>query len=63
MEEFPQLRAVVEQGFDNPANVELVSLYNLLASPESLAFLLNNLSFCQCPTTLYLKFPSCIRTP
>lgn len=29
MEEFPQLRAVVEQGFDNPANVEIVSLYNL----------------------------------
>ncbi|BBH01125.1 geranyl diphosphate synthase 1 [Prunus dulcis] len=27
MEEFPQLRAVVEQGFDNPANVELALDY------------------------------------
>ena len=25
MEEFPQLHEVVDQGFDNPANVELVS--------------------------------------
>jgi geranyl diphosphate synthase len=25
MEEFPQLHDVVDQGFDNPANVELVS--------------------------------------
>ncbi|PQP93661.1 solanesyl diphosphate synthase 3 chloroplastic/mitochondrial [Prunus yedoensis var. nudiflora] len=27
MEEFPQLRAVVEQGFDNPANIELALDY------------------------------------
>lgn len=26
MEEFPQLQAVIEQGFDNPANVDTVSL-------------------------------------
>lgn len=25
MEEFPQLRAVVDQGFENPANVDIVS--------------------------------------
>jgi hypothetical protein len=25
MEEFPELHDVVDQGFDNPANVELVS--------------------------------------
>ena len=27
MEEFPQLQDVVDQGFDNPANVEIVSSY------------------------------------
>lgn len=27
MEEFPQLHDVVDQGFDNPANVEIVSNY------------------------------------
>jgi len=27
MEEFPQLHEVVDSGFDNPANVELVSNY------------------------------------
>jgi hypothetical protein len=27
MEEFPQLHDVIDQGFDNPANVELVSNY------------------------------------
>ncbi|KAF7809878.1 Solanesyl diphosphate synthase 3, chloroplastic/mitochondrial [Senna tora] len=27
MEEFPQLRAVVEEGFDNPANVDLALEY------------------------------------
>jgi hypothetical protein len=27
MEEFPQLHDVVDQGFDNPANVDLVSYY------------------------------------
>ena len=27
MEEFPQLRAVVDRGFDNPADVDLVSFY------------------------------------
>jgi geranyl diphosphate synthase len=27
MEEFPQLHDVVDQGFDKPANVELVSYY------------------------------------
>ncbi|GMY38279.1 solanesyl-diphosphate synthase 1, mitochondrial-like, partial [Fagus crenata] len=26
MEEFPQLRAVIDQGLDNPANVDLSSL-------------------------------------
>ena len=25
MEEFPQLRAIVDEGFENPANVDLVS--------------------------------------
>ena len=30
MEEFPQLRAVVDRGFDNPADVNLVSFYLLL---------------------------------
>lgn len=25
MEEFPQLRAIVDEGFENPANIELVS--------------------------------------
>jgi hypothetical protein len=32
MEEFPQLLVVVERGFDDPANVDLVSPYNLLFS-------------------------------
>jgi len=29
MEEFPQLHEVVDSGFDNPANVELVSNYSV----------------------------------
>jgi len=29
MEEFPQLREVVERGFNNPADVDLVSLIEL----------------------------------
>lgn len=31
IEEFPQLREIVDQGFDNPANVEIVSSWNLLS--------------------------------
>jgi geranyl diphosphate synthase len=27
MEEFPQLQEVVDRGFDNPANIEIVSSY------------------------------------
>lgn len=31
IEEFPQLLAVVQQGFDEPENVEIVSLYDFFA--------------------------------
>ena len=27
MEEFPQLRTIVDKGFEDPTNVDLVSLY------------------------------------
>ena len=29
MEEFPELREIVEQGFDDPSNVEIVSIESI----------------------------------
>ena len=44
MEEFPELREIVEQGFDDPANVEMVCI-------ESVHFFV--------PSTMLFKYLGC----
>jgi hypothetical protein len=52
MEEFPQLHDVVDQGFDNPANVELVS--NYFNQERLLSFQLFILSTYRVKTNIYI---------